>query len=168
LRAALAEKSYATLDDAYKQLMALHLEYPEVTIPGADTMHVMVYSHHDDHSMPIDKIVLKVRVLQEGGVRLAVKGKKPEKKVPEVKALMPMRQPVVEVETVAAPVQEPEPVEEIVEEQPKAASTKTAPKKTITEKLADTVQNKGKFTSMVIQRRRKRSAPVRKSGKKEE
>ncbi|HEU5048115.1 MAG TPA: hypothetical protein VFT64_09775 [Rickettsiales bacterium] len=137
LRAVLAEKKFDTLEKAYSQLMALHYEYPETTIPGADTLHVMVYSHKTDHSMPIERVVIKIKVLSEGGVQLSLKGKGQKKT--EMKEAPPLAQ---KIEAAYAA----KPATQVVEHGDEAVEAPSKP---------------GRFTSMVVQRRKKR-APVRK------
>lgn len=155
LRAALAEKTYPNVASAYKQLMALHYEYPEVTIPGADTLRAMVYSYHDDHSVPIDKMVIKIRVLSEGGVKLVIKGEKPDRKAAKKKA----PKPVVKNEQTTK--------EKIITESLGTGDADVVSEKTIAEKLKDSTKSKGKFATMIITRRRKRTMPVRKTPKTE-
>lgn len=137
LRAVLAEKKFDTLEKAYSQLMALHYEYPETTIPGADTLHVMVYSHKSDHSMPIERVVVKIKVLSEGGVQLSLKGKGQKKT--EMKEAPPLAQKIEAAYTADATTAP-------------AAAAATA---------EETPGKPGRFTSMVVQRRKKRT-PLRK------
>jgi len=79
LRAVETGKIYPSLKEAQKQIMLLHEEYPEVTIPGQDTLHAMVYSRKEGENKPIQKIVIKVKLVPEGGARLVLKEKQKKK-----------------------------------------------------------------------------------------
>lgn len=140
LRAVETGKIFPSLKLAEKQLRLLHEEFPEVTIPGKDTLHALIYSRKGE-GKPIQKIVIKLKLLQEGGVQLVLKGQ--QKKKPE-------RAPVA---TKAHSQQPDGGLEDAVAAAPEGAPAKKTP-----------LARKGKFTTLVVERRRKRKAPVGTSG----
>jgi len=75
LRAVEKGKIYPDLKHAKKELRLLHEEYPEATIPGEDTLHVLIFTRKENKEKPLEKIVIKLQVQSEGGVKLALKGK---------------------------------------------------------------------------------------------
>ena len=83
LRAVETAKIFPGLEIARAQLQALHIEYPDATIPGKDVLHVMVYNRKlsaGDDDSPIEKITLKVKPQSDGGAKLMLKPKTKKKK----------------------------------------------------------------------------------------
>ena len=75
LRSILKEKTYTDMFEASQALEALHLEYPETTIP-ADNMHklyLMIFSRRENPKQPLEKYVLEVKNLQGGGFTIEAK-----------------------------------------------------------------------------------------------
>jgi len=73
-------KKLPGIEAAMAQLQALAQEYPDVTIPGKDVLHVMVYKRAEGEGAPIQKITIKVKPLEAGGAKLVLMQKKPKAK----------------------------------------------------------------------------------------
>lgn len=69
LRSVLKEKQYSSLEEAAQALEALHLEYPETTIPadGMCKLYLMIFSRRENPKQPIEKYILEIRNLHGGG-----------------------------------------------------------------------------------------------------
>ncbi len=69
LRSVLKGKEYANIHEAADALEALHLEYPETTIPGdsMSKLYLMIFSRRDNPKQPIEKYILEVKNRQGGG-----------------------------------------------------------------------------------------------------
>lgn len=67
LRSATSRRWFATAEEAQKQLDALREEYPHVTIPGPNRLHVIVFSRKHGGPMPVQKIILEIKVEETGG-----------------------------------------------------------------------------------------------------
>ncbi len=82
LRSAETGKQYASITTARNALTVLHEEFPDVTIPGKDLLHVMVYNRKQPET-PIEKTIVHIVPLENGKARLALK--KPKAKKPKPK-----------------------------------------------------------------------------------
>lgn len=73
LRAADRKKTWKTMQEAFAQLMALHEEYPEVSVPGVNTLKIMTYKRAEKGTSPIQRLELKVIKRDEGAYGIDVK-----------------------------------------------------------------------------------------------
>lgn len=64
LRASQKKKNYPTVEEARADLLKLHEEFPETSIPGRDKLHLMVYSRKSNP--PIQKITLLLEPQADG------------------------------------------------------------------------------------------------------
>lgn len=85
-------KKLAGIEAAHAMLASLAQEYPEVSIPGKDVLHIMVYKRAEGEGAPIQKITLKVKPLSEGGAKLVQMKKKPKAKEPPKKDAPPLEE----------------------------------------------------------------------------
>ena len=67
LRAIKNGTEYESPEDAYNVLMKLHQEYPEVSIPATGKLYIMIFSRPENGGNPVQKYVLDVKALTEGG-----------------------------------------------------------------------------------------------------
>ena len=83
MRAVQTGKHFPSISVARCQLIELHEEFPDVTIPGKDKLHVMVYNRtlrEGDNDNPIQKITLTITPLDDGSAKLVVKKPSARKK----------------------------------------------------------------------------------------
>ena len=66
LRSVRQGKVYNTPDEARKVLETFHREFSGVSIPGQDKLGIIVYSRSKERELPIQKIVLRIVMLDEG------------------------------------------------------------------------------------------------------
>ncbi len=66
LRSVRQGKVYNTPDEARKVLETFHREFSGVSIPGQDKLGIIVYSRSKERQLPIQKIVLRIVMLDEG------------------------------------------------------------------------------------------------------
>jgi hypothetical protein len=77
---------YDSVEEAYKDLMAIVEDFPEVTIPSSNKIFTIIYRKTNDDSLPLHRVVLEVEALKEGGFTITCKenthrgsgGKKPD------------------------------------------------------------------------------------------
>jgi hypothetical protein len=67
LRAVKKQKHYPTLAAIQAELDALHLEYPETTIPADNKLLLMIFDRQADEKNPAQKYVIKIITDKEGG-----------------------------------------------------------------------------------------------------
>ena len=67
MRAVKRHKAYATLEEAQAELEQLHLEFPEVSIPGGAKLYIIVYEKREAIARPTHKMVLEIVLRPEGG-----------------------------------------------------------------------------------------------------
>jgi hypothetical protein len=67
MRAVKRRKTYATIEDAQAELELLHLEFPEVTIPGGAKLYIIIYEKRPGVTRPTHKIALEIETNPEGG-----------------------------------------------------------------------------------------------------
>jgi hypothetical protein len=78
MRAVETGKAYSSITVARAELIALHQEFPEATIPGKDMLHVMVYNRKtaaEGAASPIQKLTIAIKAMADGGAKLVVKKK---------------------------------------------------------------------------------------------
>lgn len=64
-------KPYGNVDEARAELLRLHEEFPETSIPGKDKLHIIVYNKLLNKMPPIEKITLRVTEPEDGsGVKI--------------------------------------------------------------------------------------------------
>lgn len=86
LRAAKKGRNYASMEEAQEELMALHEEFPEVSIPGVGKLFIIVYGKKEGSKKPIHKVALEIHPDKEGNgftlhARDNEKGEKKERKM---------------------------------------------------------------------------------------
>ncbi len=59
--------TYGSIDEAYSNLMSLAEDFPEVTIPSQNKLFTILYCKKPDDSMPLERVVLELKALPEGG-----------------------------------------------------------------------------------------------------
>lgn len=101
LRAAQRGKIYTDIELARTELLRLHEEFPETSIPGRDKVHLMIYSR--ESNPPIRKCTVRISAVAEQGFKLELTDN--VKKREEEQARMPAIAPLVEGD---APVTAPE------------------------------------------------------------
>jgi hypothetical protein len=67
LRAVKKGKHYKTLDGIQAELDALHIEYPETTIPGDNKLLLMIFDRQKDAKEPAQKYVITIVTDKEKG-----------------------------------------------------------------------------------------------------
>src|SRR5437868_9775838 len=60
LRAASRHKSWTTMQEVVAQLMRLHEEFPEVSIPGLHKLKIMAYAKAEKGKSPVQRLELHV------------------------------------------------------------------------------------------------------------
>ncbi len=70
LRAAERAKIYPAVELVRQELLRLHEEFPETSIPGRDKLHMMVYSRQANP--PIKKVTIRIQPVGEQGFKLEV------------------------------------------------------------------------------------------------
>ncbi len=68
LRAVARGKAYTDIEQARMDLLHLHEEFPETSIPGRDKVHLLIYSR--DFTPPIRKATLRIIPVSTGGYKL--------------------------------------------------------------------------------------------------
>lgn len=58
---------YASIDEAYEDLMKLVEDFPEVSIPAQNKVFTIIYRKTHDGSLPLFRVILEVESLPEGG-----------------------------------------------------------------------------------------------------
>jgi hypothetical protein len=87
LRSSKRGRVYETMEDAQNELLLLHEEFPEVSIPGVGKMYIIVYGRKEGSKKPIHKIAIEIQPDKEGkGFILVTRdnekdGKKKERKI---------------------------------------------------------------------------------------
>ncbi len=68
LRAVLKKKLYLAVEEVHAEFMRLHEEFPEVSIPGPDRLHIIVYQGGKEQKVgsPVQKITLRIRTHDDG------------------------------------------------------------------------------------------------------
>lgn len=82
MRAVKRGKPYATIEAAQAELDQLHLEFPEVSIPGPGKLFIIIYEKREGIKQPTHKIAIEITVRPEGGFILTARDN--EKKQPSV------------------------------------------------------------------------------------
>ena len=103
LRSAQRNKTWPTMKDAVDQLMKLHEEFPEISIPGLDTLKIKVYARAEKGKSPVQRVELKI--VRRGEGMYAIEIRNLVKKIAE--PLPPVRRADAPV---PAPETPPEPV----------------------------------------------------------
>lgn len=67
MRAVKRGKHYATIEAAQSELDMLHLEFPEVSIPGQGKIYIIIYEKREGIKQPTHKIAVEITVRPEGG-----------------------------------------------------------------------------------------------------
>jgi hypothetical protein len=80
LRAAIRGKIYAQIELARKELELLHEEFPEITIPGADKLHLLLYVREE--KPPVKKMTLRIEEVEGQGFRLTLSDNVKKNKTP--------------------------------------------------------------------------------------
>jgi len=83
MRAVETGKTFSGIAEANALLEQLHIEYPAATIPSKNSLSILLYNAKAEGKSPIDKIVVKVKPLKEGGAKLVLQKKRAKaKKLP--------------------------------------------------------------------------------------
>jgi hypothetical protein len=80
LRAAIRGKIYPAIEDARKELEMLHEEFPEISIPGADKVHLLVYVREE--TPPVKKMTMRIEEVEGQGFKLTLADNVKKKKEP--------------------------------------------------------------------------------------
>ena len=80
MRAAIKGKIYPQIELARKELELLHEEFPEITIPGADKLHLLMYVREE--KPPVKKMTLRIEEVEGQGHRLKLTDNVKKKKTP--------------------------------------------------------------------------------------
>lgn len=67
LRSVKKGKHYPTLEAIQAECDALHIEYPQTTIPGNNSLYLMIFDRKDDPKEPAQKYVLNIVANKEKG-----------------------------------------------------------------------------------------------------
>lgn len=81
IRNAMRGKTWPSMQAANEQLMKLHEEYPEVSIPGVNKLKIMTYKKADKGTSPVQRLELVVIKKDEGVYGIDVKNVTPKPKV---------------------------------------------------------------------------------------
>jgi len=73
LRSASRNKTWPTMQEAFAQLMALHEEFPEVSVPGVNKLKIMTYKKAEKGTSPVQRLELAVVKRDEGVYGITVK-----------------------------------------------------------------------------------------------
>ncbi len=65
MRAVKKKKKYGTIEEAQAELDLLHLEYPEVSIPGNGKLYIIIYEKREGIARPTHKIALEIQLDKE-------------------------------------------------------------------------------------------------------
>ncbi len=65
MRAVKKKKKYDTIEAAQAELELLHLEYPEVSIPGQGKLYIIIYEKREGIARPTHKIALEIQLDKE-------------------------------------------------------------------------------------------------------
>lgn len=89
-------KVYPSIAVARERLERLHIDYPLATLPGKDTLSIMLYKRNEQGDNPIDKITVKIKPLEEGGAKIVhLQKAAPKKEAPPI--AKPVKPQVVDV-----------------------------------------------------------------------
>jgi hypothetical protein len=64
---------YDSVEEAYKDLMAIAEDFPEVSIPSTNKLLTIIYRKTTDGSLPLFRVILEVEALREGGFTITCK-----------------------------------------------------------------------------------------------
>lgn len=67
MRAIKKGRVYTTIEEASSELEQLHLEFPEVSIPGQGKLFIIIYEKREGIARPTHKIALELQATKEGG-----------------------------------------------------------------------------------------------------
>lgn len=87
MRAVKRQKVYATLEEAQTELEQLHLEFPEVSIPGGAKLYIIVYEKREGIARPTHKMALEIQVQPDGGFIISARDNEKTGKTKPVSAL---------------------------------------------------------------------------------
>jgi hypothetical protein len=73
LRNAARNKTWPSMQEAFEQLMKLHEEYPEVSIPGVNKLKIMSYKKAEKGKSPVERLELSVVKRDEGAYGINIK-----------------------------------------------------------------------------------------------
>lgn len=73
MRAIKRAKPYKSIEDAQSELDLLHLEFPEVSIPGPGKLYIIVYEKREGIKRPTHKMAIEIEVRHEGGFVLVAR-----------------------------------------------------------------------------------------------
>ncbi len=94
MRAVKKKKVYSSIEEANAELELLHLEFPEVSIPGQAKLYIIIYEKREGISRPTHKIALEIKANDGGGFVIAArdneKPAKPKKALPDAQASEPL------------------------------------------------------------------------------
>lgn len=79
-------KQYPTIEAANGELEALHLEYPDTTVPSTNKLYLMIFSRQETPEKPISRYVLEIKNLQGGGFTIEWSKNTFKRKEPSVPA----------------------------------------------------------------------------------
>jgi hypothetical protein len=107
LRSASRNKTWPTMQAANADLMKLHEEFPEISVPGVNRLRIMTYIKAEKGTSPIQRLELNVVKRDEGVYAITIKN------MSKTRRQIPPQQPSVTedtvektADTVAAPVTE--------------------------------------------------------------
>lgn len=89
MRAVEKGKIFPGIAEANALLHQLHVDYPSSTMPGMNCLHITLYDRKASGPAPVEKIVIKVQPLAEGGARLVMQQKRAKPKPLPVAATAP-------------------------------------------------------------------------------
>lgn len=64
---------YDSVEEAYRDLMAIAEDFPEVSIPSTNKLLTIIYRKTNDDSLPLFRVILEVEALREGGFTITCK-----------------------------------------------------------------------------------------------
>ncbi|MDX2095837.1 MAG: hypothetical protein SFW64_07880 [Alphaproteobacteria bacterium] len=73
MRAIKKRKIYASIEAAQAELDLLHLDFPEVSIPGAGRLYIILYEKRAGSTRPTHKIAIEIEPHPQGGYLLAMR-----------------------------------------------------------------------------------------------
>lgn len=80
MRAVKKGKVYPTIEAASAELEEMHLEFPEVSIPGMGKLYIIIYEKRPGITRPTHKIALEIKTKDEGGFIIAARdNEKPDR-----------------------------------------------------------------------------------------
>ena len=96
IRAATRQKVWPTMQDAADQLMKLHEEFPEISVPGINKLKIMTYAKAEKGKSPVQRLELQVVKRGDGIYLIEIKqniGKPAPKPMPQFAPNPPLNQP---------------------------------------------------------------------------